>query len=100
MRKLRLFVMLALILGTFGTSLLAQGGGWSETIYYDSETWNYAVGGHRVDGCNPANNSNWGTTSTYREVAGDSCDGYQYSCQGCAYIDGMWTCYYTCIHDH
>jgi len=97
MRKLRLLVMVALIGATVATtSMYATGGGWSETIYYES-SWTYAVGDRRVDGCNPGNNINWGTTSEYKEVSGGTCDGDNY-CHRCVYNynNSTWYCDYLC----
>ena len=99
MRKVRLLIMVALIVGAFSTSftpLRATGGGWTETDYYDDAGWTNLVGGRRVDGYNPANNFNWGVTSVYKEVSGDTCDGSGYYCTACWYIDNQWTCWYAC----
>jgi hypothetical protein len=96
-------VRLLLVFGTLamitagGPPTHAIGGGWSDTIYYDSADWNYAVGERRVDGCNPENRINWGVTSAWKEVSSDTCDGNSYNCYRC-FVDnnGIEHCDWIC----
>lgn len=98
MRTVRMLLVLAVaaMIATSGPSAHAKrSGGWSDTIYYDSADWNYAVGERVIDSCNLGLN-NWGVTSNWKEVSGDSCEGGGWYCKRCIYVDGYWLCNYLC----
>ena len=103
MRKIRLFIMSALVLATLGVSftpLRASGGGWSDTSYYDDASFTNWVGERRIDGCNSQNNMNVGVTSDYMEISSDDCLGASYQCTACIYSYPGWNCVYVCSNYH
>jgi hypothetical protein len=96
-------ILVAAAVYSVPTSTYATGGGWSETDYYDDDQGTNWVGGRRIDGCNPQNGFNLGTTSAYKEVSSDSCDGGLYSCARCIYWASpynYWYCDYVCTYEH
>jgi len=97
-RTVLVLIAVAMIAGSGPSAYARRSGGWSDTIYYDSADWNYAVGERVINGGCNLGLSNWGVTTEWKEVSSDYCDGGGYSCHRCAFINGVWYCDWLCAN--